>query len=107
MKRLLWLVGLWVVFSVGCFVAPVLGAVFWLMPRDGYSRRFVKAADRMLAAILGFSGRHTLSAEVAAHPDWKWMHDILNEVQPNHCEEQAFEEHLYCRLSDHKELGDK
>lgn len=52
----------------------------------------------MCAAMLGFSGRVTLSTECnhAMH----WMHDILNEIEPNHCEEAAYTEGAYCKLSD-------
>lgn len=97
---------LWILFSLCCFVAPLFAMFFWLYPQHSYMRRFVKAADRMIAALLGFSGRHTLSMELAYSARYQWLHDILNIVEANHCENEAFEEGAYCRISDHQR-GDK
>ena len=97
---------LWILFSICCFIAPFVGMFFWAYPKHSYMRRFVKAADRMIAALLGFSGRHTLSVEVAYARDYQWLHDTLNAVEAGHCENEAFEEGAYCRISDHQR-GDK
>jgi hypothetical protein len=64
----------------------------------------VLAADRMCAAMLGYSGRVTLSTECIHSANWLYL--ILNEIEDNHCEDSAFIEGAYCRLSDHQ-LGDK
>jgi len=97
---------LWVLFSLCCFIAPFVAIGFVFYPKHSYMRRFVKAADRTVAAVLGFSGRFMLSTEVAFAPKWKWLHDVLNAIQHQHCEIEAFEEGAYCRLSD-KGLGTK
>lgn len=54
--------------------------------------------------MLGFSGRVTLSTE-CIHA-MRWMKNILNEIENNHCEESAFTEGAYCRIKD-KKLGIK
>lgn len=97
---------LWVLFSLCCLVAPFVAMFFWAYPRHSYMRRFVKSADRMIAALLGFSGRHTLSTECAHSNDYQWLRNILNTVEENHCEREAFEEGAYCRISD-KQRGDR
>lgn len=65
-------------------------------------QRFVRAADRLCASMLGFSGRHMLSTELTYCQQYGWMRRILDEIQDRHCEESAFEEGAYCRLSDRK-----
>ena len=105
-KRVSIVVCLWVLFSLSCFVAPFVAIGFVFYPRHTYMRRFVKAADRMVAALLGFSGRFMLSTEVAFADQWKWLHDALNMIQQEHCEIEVFEEGAYCRIRD-RELGIK
>jgi len=97
---------LWVLFSLCCFAAPFLALFFRWYPKGSYPRRFVRAADKLIAAMLGFSGRFTLSAELADHSEYQWLRDILNTVEPNHCELEAFSEGAYCRISDHQR-GDR
>lgn len=94
---------LWVAFSFGCIVAPFM-AIALLIPRIRripYMMNFVKAADRMTAAELGFSGRFMLSTECAHAPCLQRLRDILNEIEENHCESSAYEEGVYCKISDH------
>lgn len=67
-------------------------------------KHFIMSVDRMCAAMLGFSGRVTLSTE-CIHA-MRWMKNILNEIENNHCEESAFTEGAYCRIKD-KKLGIK
>ena len=95
---------LWILFSLCCFAAPFAAIFFPLYRRRSYMRRFVKTADRMLAALLGFSGRVTLSVELASSDRYTWVRDILNMVEHKHCENEAFEEGAYCRIKDH-EIG--
>lgn len=104
-RKYIWVLFLWIMFVCGCFAAIVLSVTLPFV-RSQYIHRFVRAADRMLAAGLGYSGRQMLSTELAHSDRLKWMHDWLNEIQENHCEDSAFEEGAYCRLSDHK-LGHK
>lgn len=105
-KRYVLVVLLWMLFSCCCFAAPFLAMFFRWYPKGSYVRRFVRAADRLIAAMLGYSGRFTLSAELADHSSHQWLRDILNLVEPNHCEIEAMEEGAYCRISDHQR-GDR
>ena len=104
----IWVIFLWLLFTIGCFLAPFLAIVIFL-PRvrsSIYFHRFVRSADRLCASMLGFSGRHMLSTELTYCQNLRWMHRMLNEIEDRHCEESAFEEGAYCRLSDRR-IGNK
>ena len=105
-KKYVWVLFLWLMFTFGCFLAPFLAISIPFTRNIPYIQRFVRAADRMLAAMLCYSGRQMLSTELAHDERLKWMHDMLNDIEPNHCEESAYEEGAYCRLSDRK-IGHK
>ena len=60
----------------------------------------------MTATMLGFSGRLLLSTELINDKKHTWIYNILNDIEPNHCEESAFGEGAYCRISD-KKMGIK
>ncbi len=106
---------LYCIFTAGCLVTPFLVLAFPFSGRESYVRRVVRAADRLIAAMLGFSGRYTLSAEVTFSRQryHRKLHDALNEVVPNHCEHEVYEEGVYCKLYDHEKrlhsehLGEK
>ena len=68
--------------------------------RNEYMRDFVKAADRMCAAELGFSGRVMLSTELVYSTRLEWMRKALDECESDHCVKSAYSEGPYCRLSD-------
>lgn len=100
-RKYLWVFFLWFIFAIGCFIAPFLAfAIPFAYKKSDYIRRFIRAADRLCAAMLGYSGRQMLSTEVAHDKRFKWMYDMLNEIEPNHCEESNYEEGAYCRLKD-------
>lgn len=86
---------LWVPFSFAAIVAiPVsLVAVFteW-----EYAKNILRAKDKMAAALLGWSGRYTISAEC-----WKsecrlckFVCAFLDLIQPGHCAGAAKREGL-------------
>jgi len=104
LRKVTWIICLWFIFTVGCFFAPLLAIVIPFFKRHTYIYNFVLAADRMCAALLGFSGRLTLSTEVTH--EMRWVYKMLNEIEENHCEESAYNEGAYCRISDRK-LGHK
>lgn len=104
LKKIGWAFLLWLFFSAGCFISPFLALGFPLVRRYHYPRRVLYAADRLCAAMVGFSGRHMLSTEVGFSPRLTWLHDALNSIEPNHCEKSIYAEGPYCRISDH-ELG--
>lgn len=101
-RRALWVFLLWFIFSVGCLAAPFLALTIPFTKKLSYIQVFVRAADRLCAAMLGFSGRLLLSTELSHAPQFRWIHDALEEIDPQHCERSAYSEGAYCRLSDHK-----
>lgn len=91
-------------FTIGCWLAPFF-ALSLLVPsirKKEYIMNFVKAADRMMAAMLGFSGRFMLSTECAHAPCLLKLRNALDWLEENHCVESAIGEGAYCRLSDRK-----
>jgi hypothetical protein len=97
---------LWFIFAIGCFIAPFMAILLPIFKHNTYIRHFVMSADRMCAAMLGFSGRVTLSTECNHAMRYFWLHNVLNDIEENHCEDSAYGEGAYCRLSD-RQLGDK
>lgn len=97
---------LWLAFTAGCLASPIVVPLLPFVRRHRYSFFVLCAADRLMAALLGFSGRVTLSAELAHSNKYPWLRDSLNRIEPNHCEESAYSEGVYCRLSD-RTLGHK
>jgi hypothetical protein len=105
-RKFIFVLTLWILFAIGCFAAPFLVIVYPYFKKHGYTRNIVKAADRMCAALLGFTGRQMLSTELIQGTRLIWMREELDEIQPRHCEESAYEEGAYCRLTDHQ-IGTK
>ena len=97
---------LWLAFSGGCLLAPLAVIVLPLVRRSRYAFACLCAADRMCAALLGFSGRVTLSAELTHSDRYVWIREALDRIVPNHCEKSACNEGAYCKLSD-RTLGHK
>jgi hypothetical protein len=100
-----WAVLLWLIFTFGCYLAPIIAiAIFFPGTRKfKYIQRFVRAADRLCAAMLGFSGRQMISTELIHATHLEWMRNILDDIAHRHCEESAYEEGAYCRLSEKPE----
>lgn len=106
-RRISLVVGFWILFSVGCILTPIMVLLYPFAKKHGYITNLVEAADRMVAALLGFSGHWELSVEYAIDPErYKRMHDYLNSIAPDHCEKSAISEGAYCRISDRK-MGTK
>lgn len=95
MKKLLAAIAiLWIPFSLAALVSiPML---LWGMLTDDETiwRPVGRAMDKLLAAILGFSGMYTLSAELGAGDRLQWLRKVLDYIQPNHCGGAAFNEGL-------------
>jgi len=106
LRRTAFVLTLWLMFSIGCFCAPLFVIAYPYCKRNGYMQNFIKAADRMCASLLGFTGRHMLSTELIHENRLLWMKNALDEIQHKHCEESAVEEGAYCRIKDRR-LGDK
>lgn len=97
---------LWLGFSLCCLLTPFVAIFYPFFPKNHYLRRVVKSADRTMAALFGYSGKFTLSVECATEPKLIWLHDILNIIEKNHCENEVLKEHAYCSIIN-KKIGDK
>lgn len=87
---------------MGCLTAPIIVIFYVPLRKIDYVRGVVIAADKMMAAQLGFSGRFTVSTECAHDDRFRWMYSWLNEISHKHCELVAWEEGVYCSLRDRK-----
>lgn len=87
---------LWLPFSIGCLVAIPVSLFAILVEENTYAKNCLRAMDKTLAAVLGFSGYFTLSAEcgVAFSAPWNQLRYLLNLIQPGHCEGAAKKEGL-------------
>jgi hypothetical protein len=96
MKKLAIILVLWLPFSLGCLVAIVASLFAIIAEENAYGKDVLRAMDKVLAAVCGFSGFFTLSAEcgIAYEPPWTWLRWLLNKIQAGHCEGAAINEGL-------------
>ena len=96
MKKMALILVLWLPFSVGCVAAIVVSLAAILLDENTYGKDVLRAMDKTLAAVCGFSGFFTLSAEcgVSTAAPWAQLRRILNRIQPGHCEGAAKNEGL-------------
>lgn len=87
-------------------MSPFIALAYLVFPRNRYLGNWARAADRMDAAILGFSGRHMLSTELNYSHRLVWIRKVLDIIDKKHCEECAYDEGAYCSLKD-RSLGKK
>ncbi len=91
MKLLVAIFVLWLPFSLLALAAipiALLAIVFDEMP---YGKDVIRAMDKLGAAVLGFDGHRTISAECGAR-DCKlcsWLCALLDRVDPGHCAKAA------------------
>lgn len=84
---------LWVPFSIAALVAiPV--SLFALVFEWEYAKNILRAKDKLAAALLGWSGKYTVSAEcgVSDCKACKAVCWLLNFLDPGHCEGAAKKE---------------
>lgn len=100
MARLGILLVLWLPFAIaGLFAAVITFFVILFGDKEkhwGYGKDVLRAMDKVLAAVCGFSGYFTFSAELGVD-DRKWCRAIrwlLDLIQPGHCVEAARREGL-------------
>lgn len=96
MKKFAITIVLWLPFAIGCIAAIFTSlAAIWL-EENKYGKDVLRAMDKLLAAVLGFSGNFTLSAEcgIATKQPWTGLRWILNKIQAGHCEGAAKNEEL-------------
>lgn len=101
MKTLLkWLVGvfiLWLPFSIGAILS--IPITFWaIFTNQEYAKQCLKAQDKLTAALFGWGGDYTVSAECGSRQKdcklCKMLCAFLNKLQPGHCEGAAKNEGL-------------
>lgn len=87
---------LWLPFSLGAIASVIVSLVAIIVENNTYGKDVLRAMDKTLAAVLGFSGRYTLSAEcgIATVAPWTWLRRALDLIQPGHCEGAAKNEGL-------------
>jgi hypothetical protein len=106
LQKIIFILILWGIYSFGSIIAPIMAIFLIWYWNTRYMRNFILASDRLMAAMFGFSGRTTLSAELYFSKRLQWMRKMLDYIEPNHCINSCFTEHVYCRLTDHN-LGSK
>lgn len=96
MKKLAIIIVLWLPFSIGCLVAILVSLAAILLEENDYGKDVLRAMDKLLAAVLGFSGFFTLSAEcgIAATAPWVQLRWVLDKIQAGHCAGAARNEGL-------------
>ena len=88
---------LWLPFSIASLLSVpiVLAAVF---TSRGYAKDCLRAQDKLMAALLGWGGAYTVSAECGSRrKDCRFCTLVcraLNLIQPGHCEGAAKNEGL-------------
>lgn len=87
---------LWVPFSLGSIAAVVVSLLAILFDWQEYGKNVLRAMDKTLAAVCGFSGFYTLSAEcgVSTKQPWVLLRKLLDLLQKEHCVESAKHEGL-------------
>lgn len=97
MKKLALIILLWLPFSIGCLLAIPASLFAIALEENTYGKDVLRAMDKVLAAVCGFSGYFTLSAECGASNDQPWigLRKILDMIQADHCEGAAKSEGLY------------
>lgn len=95
-KKLLLIMILWIPFTLGALASIVTSLIAILFDRNAYGKDVLRAMDKTLAAVLGFSGYFTLSAECGAttRQPWRALRSVLDMIQPGHCEGAARKEGL-------------
>lgn len=86
---------LWFPFSLAGLAAIVITA--WVVlfgdkqQQQGYGKDVLRAMDKVLAAVCGFSGYYTFSAELGVNVvsrfgfDYQWIRWVLDWIQADHC----------------------
>lgn len=94
MKKLLAILLLWFPFSLAALVAiPVL--LWGLLTEDeSIWKPTGRAMDKLLATLFGYSGNHTLSAELGSSTDYRLLRKFLDLFEAEHCKKAAKTEGL-------------
>lgn len=89
---------LWLPFSLSCLLAIPLALWAVLTEESAYAKDLLRAMDKVMAALLGWGGRYTVSAECGSRRAGcrfcKLACWLLNKIDPGHCEGAARREGL-------------
>jgi|CXWL01.1.fsa_nt_gi 4-hydroxybenzoate polyprenyltransferase len=89
---------LWLPFSVTALVAIVVSLLAILQFNVPYAKDLLRAMDRLGAAVFGWGGRYSVSAECGSRRSGcvfcRVACALLNLVQPGHCKGAADHEGL-------------
>lgn len=105
-QRLSVLLVLWLPFSLAALAA--VGITFGVIAvgdkeqQQGYGKDVLRAMDKVLAVVVGYSGAYTFSAEIGMADasrnrfgfTYSWVRKALDIIQPGHCEGAAKKEGL-------------
>lgn len=87
MNKLVAILLLWLPFSIAALLAiPV--SLFAIFVEWEYAKNILRAKDKLAAALLGWSGKYTVSAECGAETDClpcRAVCWILEWIDPGHC----------------------
>jgi hypothetical protein len=91
-RKVVILVLVWLSFVVAALAAIPL-SLLYLTERE-YGRNVLLSMDRVMAAVLGWSGQYTVSAQCGKSACWLcqavcWL---LNRMDRNHCDDAARDE---------------
>lgn len=94
MKILVALLVLWLPFSLLALASIPVAFVAVLFDEMPYGKDVLRSMDKLGAAVLGWSGRFTVSAECGASECrfCKAICALLNRVDPGHCKGAALKE---------------
>lgn len=96
LRILVALLVLWLPFSLAALLAIPVSFIAVFTERE-YAKNILRAKDKLAAALLGWSGDHTISAECGADTGCRFCRVVcwlLNKIQPGHCEGAAKREGL-------------
>jgi|LakMenEpi03Aug12_release.lakeMendotaPanAssembly.Ray.scaffolds.fasta_scaffold852294_2 hypothetical protein len=96
MKKLAIILVLWLPFSIAALLSVPISLAAIMLEENIYGKDVLRAMDKLLAALCGFSGYFTLSAEcgVATEQPWAGLRWVLDKIQAGHCEGAAKNEGL-------------
>lgn len=94
MKKIFAIILLWLPFSLAAIVAIPVLLYGLLTEQESIWKPVGRAMDKLLATLFGYSGDHTLSAELGASTDYRWLCKFLDLFEADHCKKAAKAEGL-------------
>lgn len=87
---------LWLPFSATAILAVVMAPLALLVDEWAYGKDLLRAMDKLGAALLGWGGRYTVSAECGSRKAecslCKFVCKLLDLLDPGHCKGAAVRE---------------